>query len=570
MPFTVQELIKDRRKPVTVQINDTAQKAIDLMMEYDFSQLPVIDNDERPQGMVTSDSILRAHASLNLPLKKLHVRDAIAKKPREFKAADDLFEMLEYVMDADAVFIVEGDGRLTGIVTSYDTTEYFRRRAEDIMLVEDIETALREHIRSAYSGPKGLDHDALKVAVGEVVRDRGGHRKRFKAALKRYANSKGLGNIDEDAAETAFNATFASGGAGHEFEDLNLSEYIQMLLHGDRWDTHFQSLFNIEREALKFMLDAVRETRNTLAHFRGEIDSTQRNHLRFAMEWLGRRQPVVPISSASPIIEPVPAVAPASASTAGTPATPADSMERGLAEELGAEDSRYAPLGIYLQALQKDRIELTFGQIEEIIGGPLPAYARRHRSWWANDSVGHVQSRQWIEAGWRTASINMSGENVAFYRPSERAQAYIEFYNELLGSMEEIAPGLFKGAPPNGQSWFPVRYLPDTGQRIAFLAFAFAHRGRFRVELYIDTGNRETNKSIFDRLHDRRHEIEAQLGEVSWERLDEKRASRVALYHPGSIEESAELLASLRAWGIREMVRLNDVVTPLLYTPTRS
>jgi hypothetical protein len=52
-----------------------------------------------------------------------------------------------------------------------------------------------------------------------------------------------------------------------------------------------------------------------------------------------------------------------------------------------------------------------------------------------------------------------------------------------------------------------------------------------KVELYIDrgTGKAEENKRIFDRLHSRKAEIEGAFGgELSWERLDDKRGCRVA------------------------------------------
>lgn len=556
MPFTVQDLIKDRRKPVVVGIADTAATAVELMMEHDFSQLPVVDQDDRPRGMVTSDSILRAHSSLDLPLGKLHVRDAMAKKPREFEAGDDLFEMLEYVMDSDAVFVVDGEGRLTGIVTSYDTTEYFRRRAEDLMLIEDIEMALRDHLRAAYSDLNGLGVQALDAAVAELVRDRAGMRGKFKNAIKRYA-AKTQAKVDDAAAGEAFEAAFVGKSTSTKFEDLNLSEFIQMVVHGDRWVAHFQPLFGIEPGALDFMLGKVRETRNLLAHFHGALEPAQRSHLRFCAEWLTRHPP--PPAPKAQVVEPSVTPAPPS-----QPEAAVEDQNRGQAEDFSSEDSRYAPLAAFLQAQPGDRVVLSFADVEKIIDGPLPAYARKHPSWWANDSVGHVQSRQWLQVGWRMYTTSIAEEKVTFYRPTERAQAYLAFYNAMVETVEKTAPGIYTAAKPIGLNWLNIRYVSSGGQRAAALAFTFALRGRFRVEIYISSGDRDRNKAIFDRLYARRQEIEAQLGEVSWERLENKQASRIGVYHPGSIDDPPEKLEALRVWGAERLARMNAVLVPLL------
>ena len=53
MPFTVQQLIETHQGLVTVSPQDTAQKALALMAEHDFSQLPVVDEDNKPLGIVT-------------------------------------------------------------------------------------------------------------------------------------------------------------------------------------------------------------------------------------------------------------------------------------------------------------------------------------------------------------------------------------------------------------------------------------------------------------------------------------------------------------------------------------
>ncbi len=54
-------------------------------------------------------------------------------------------------------------------------------------------------------------------------------------------------------------------------------------------------------------------------------------------------------------------------------------------------------------------------------------------------------------------------------------------------------------------------------------------------------------KKIFDALYPRRAEIEQAVGAagtVSWEPLDEtaKRASRVAIYHPGNVYDEPEIV----------------------------
>jgi hypothetical protein len=49
-----------------------------------------------------------------------------------------------------------------------------------------------------------------------------------------------------------------------------------------------------------------------------------------------------------------------------------------------------------------------------------------------------------------------------------------------------------------------------------------------------------------------------ELGEeISWERLDDKRASRIALYHPGSVTDDESALAELRSWATERMVRFH-------------
>ena len=82
---------------------------------------------------------------------------------------------------------------------------------------------------------------------------------------------------------------------------------------------------------------------------------------------------------------------------------------------------RYGSLHAHLERRYADSVVLTFKQIEDLIGFPLPALARTRREWWTSESEGEQppQSDAWILAG-RSASPNLSAKTVAFARAPGR------------------------------------------------------------------------------------------------------------------------------------------------------
>ncbi len=79
---------------------------------------------------------------------------------------------------------------------------------------------------------------------------------------------------------------------------------------------------------------------------------------------------------------------------------------------------KYQLLQKHLLARFADRLVLTFLQIEDLVGFPLPSQARTEPSWWDNaDAAGQGtgQSEAWTRAG-RSASVNMSAQCVVFER----------------------------------------------------------------------------------------------------------------------------------------------------------
>ena len=76
--------------------------------------------------------------------------------------------------------------------------------------------------------------------------------------------------------------------------------------------------------------------------------------------------------------------------------------------------SKYKPLEEYLSKLQEHSVKLTFKQIEEIIGTPLPPSATRYRGWWSNNSDNGVITHSWLNAGYKSAQVDMRGQTLFF------------------------------------------------------------------------------------------------------------------------------------------------------------
>jgi len=94
-------------------------------------------------------------------------------------------------------------------------------------------------------------------------------------------------------------------------------------------------------------------------------------------------------------------------------------------------------------------------------------------------------------------------------------------------------------------------------------AASFALRKQVRTEVYLGMPEQQTNKAIFDALGKEKVAIEAEFGEpLRWERLEERTASRIALYRPGSIDDDPDTLKEIQAWAIDRLLRLGRSSAP--------
>ena len=146
---------------------------------------------------------------------------------------------------------------------------------------------------------------------------------------------------------------------------------------------------------------------------------------------------------------------------------------------------------------------------------------------------------------------------------SSRAEAYQGFFQKLIDILREeySFTDARVGQPGNWYS-FSARLSGLSG--ITY-GTCFSRGSRVRAELYIDKGSVEENRHLFEYLKSDKEQIEQGFGEpFEWEPLDEKRACRIAVYRPGSIEDSEEVLDEILNWAIDRLLKLKEVFEPHL------
>jgi hypothetical protein len=137
---------------------------------------------------------------------------------------------------------------------------------------------------------------------------------------------------------------------------------------------------------------------------------------------------------------------------------------------------------------------------------------------------------------------------------SPKNQQRMAFFEEVFDAVSESYPAI---SIPKTQvaNWCSFASGP-----FGYYCLSFAKRG-YRVEIYLDTGVKETTKHVFDQLQADRERVQAELGfELDWERLDSNRGSRIASYLEGFELETVDDEARRRAvrWSAGRAIALHQ------------
>lgn len=244
------EILAQRKPPLCVDERATIHESLRLMVEHRFAQVPVLGSDGALAGIVTQPALLSLYyfTGGEVPLLDLPLHHVIAPAAA-LDEGETFFRAVELLTSPGIAAAVVIRGRQpVGILTGKDLTHIFRALCEGIMLVEGVELTLRDHVARAYPSEERLN--AATIATF---------------------------GPDPENPQLAIRNPHA----------LSFSDEIQLITDQDNWPI-FEPVLG-PRPIFLSLMDRVRQVRNKLLHFKGQLDPLEREALVRADAWLRQR-----------------------------------------------------------------------------------------------------------------------------------------------------------------------------------------------------------------------------------------------------------------------------------------
>jgi len=242
-------VLPEYQQVVSVSPDLPAVDALKIMNERRFSQLPIVVN-RAVLGVFSHRSYSHAvvrHAQRTTKNQKfdpleLLVEDCL-EKPTFAHVTDEFVEWFEFIDEHNFVLVGDPD-RLQGIVTAMDILKYLYRVASPFVLIAEIELGLRALMNLA------------------VTRE----------TLANCARASLGGKYPEDRIPVCV-------------EDMTFNDYVQIIVNGNSWD-HFQPVIGGSRNRIRAKLEALRDLRNVIFHFKREMTVEEYQTLAAGRDWM--------------------------------------------------------------------------------------------------------------------------------------------------------------------------------------------------------------------------------------------------------------------------------------------
>ncbi len=116
--------------------------------------------------------------------------------------------------------------------------------------------------------------------------------------------------------------------------------------------------------------------------------------------------------------------------------------------------SKYEPLYEHLLFSGRDEVTMSFSEIEHVLGKPLPASARKHNEWWANNPSGHSQAKAWYTASYKTKGVKVEVGSITFVLDLPHGGGLMEAKQAVYSAAGMKAP--HEAAPQRGKRLHPA------------------------------------------------------------------------------------------------------------------
>lgn len=252
--YPLSDILAQRKPPICVERSARSGDVLRLMAEYRFAQLPVVDKAGLLVGMVDQPTILSMYyfTKGDAPLLEMAV-DHVMEATPSLSADDTFFQAVELLTTPGvAAAVAVAEGRPVGILTGKDMTHLFRGLFEGMILVERIEGGLREKVSAAFP-----DEDSL--------------------------NAGAIAAFGPDPENPHY--------ARRNPHRLSFGDRLLFISDDDNWPT-FEPVLG-PRVVFLHLMERVRQVRNELMHFNGQMDPLERDVLIRADSWL-RQRPAQP------------------------------------------------------------------------------------------------------------------------------------------------------------------------------------------------------------------------------------------------------------------------------------
>lgn len=148
---------------------------------------------------------------------------------------------------------------------------------------------------------------------------------------------------------------------------------------------------------------------------------------------------------------------------------------------------------------------------------------------------------------------------------SDKSRLRHDFFEQAFDKIQALRPN-FNRPKAGYDNWTSMASGP-----FGYYALSFATGNRLRVEVYLDLGTQESTKILFDKLFGNRVSIEEEFTfDLAWERLDDKRASRIATYREAPELSNKDEASSASDWSARAIVELIEILDERLRLDART